>query len=162
MKICVSCKSEKAISEYPKDKTIKGGTRNTCKDCRREVRRKARQKKPEVYKAQNVRYKASNPKEYRNSSYKSIHKITYEQYMAMIESQGYVCKICKAEPEGERFWALDHDHTCCGKGRSCPKCHRGVLCQSCNKVLGFAKDNIEVLKAAIEYLEEYKRSKVWE
>ena len=162
MKICVSCKIEKEIFAYPKDKSVNGGYRNTCKDCRREVRRKSRQKKPEVYREQNVRYKASNPKVYRDTQYRSIHKISYEEYMAKIEAQNYMCKICGAEPKGERFWALDHDHRCCGKGRSCPKCQRGVLCQSCNKILGFAKDNIEVLEKAIEYLKEYERNRVWE
>jgi hypothetical protein len=30
---------------------------------------------------------------------------------------------------------------------------RGVLCNPCNNVLGDAKDNINILKAAITYLE---------
>lgn len=156
-RICSTCSIEKPIDQFPTDKTVPGGIRTSCKNCRREVRRKSRHRRPEVYREQNVRYKKRNPIKARNSTYKSIHKITYDEYLEMIKAQGNVCKICGAEPEGKRFWALDHDHNCCGKGRSCPKCQRGVLCQACNKILGFAKDNKEVLAKAIEYLEEYER-----
>ena len=159
MKICRTCKVEKSLDEFSKDKAFSSGVRSSCKACRKQTRKNSRHKKPEVYREQKVRYKLKNSEKHKNSLYKSIHKITYDEYLEMIKNQENVCKICGASPQGDRFWALDHDHNCCGKGRSCPKCQRGVLCQSCNKILGFAKDNKEVLAKAIEYLEEYERKK---
>jgi len=43
---------------------------------------------------------------------------------------------------------LDHDH---GTGQ-----FRGWICDSCNKMLGMAKDNPTILEAAIKYLSEFK------
>jgi hypothetical protein len=49
--------------------------------------------------------------------------------------------------EDEMGKKLDVDH-CHSSGKV-----RGVLCNPCNNVLGTAKDNIDILKAAITYLE---------
>jgi hypothetical protein len=50
------------------------------------------------------------------------------------------CEIC--DMEANLVW--DHDHAT-GK-------HRGWLCNACNKMLGFAKDNKNTLSKAIIYL----------
>lgn len=54
------------------------------------------------------------------------------------------CAICGKVP-GRRNLALDHDHST-GK-------IRGLLCTQCNAGLGMFKDNKELLKKAIEYLD---------
>lgn len=75
--------------------------------------------------------------------------ITLEQYDEMHKSQGGVCSIC-AKPEVEmrgmkvKHLAVDHCHRT-GK-------IRGLLCQRCNKMLGYSRDNPRVLLAAVEYL----------
>ena len=43
---------------------------------------------------------------------------------------------------------LDHKH-------DESKLFRGILCGNCNRMIGFAKDNPEVLRAGAEYLEKY-------
>lgn len=48
---------------------------------------------------------------------------------------------------------IDHDHNCCTTAHSCGKCARGPLCNRCNQGIGFFKENIEILKNAIKYLE---------
>lgn len=71
--------------------------------------------------------------------------ITIEKYHEMLNSQGGVCKIC-GKPE-ERFQgslAVDHCHST-GK-------IRGLLCGKCNTMLGQADDSVEILQAAIDYL----------
>lgn len=49
---------------------------------------------------------------------------------------------------------MDHNHECCRtSGRSCGECVRGALCRKCNMLLGMVKDDVEILKRAVAYLE---------
>lgn len=71
----------------------------------------------------------------------------------LYEKQQGVCRIC-----GEREIVMLNDKT---KKLSRDHNHytgkvRGFLCNTCNNLLGFAKDNIDVLKKAVQYLEETK------
>jgi hypothetical protein len=71
------------------------------------------------------------------------------QVDAMLESQGGKCAICGAT-EGYNFPAVDHCHST-GK-------IRGILCDRCNRGLGFFKDNVAILRAAADYLERARKS----
>jgi hypothetical protein len=68
----------------------------------------------------------------------------------MREAQDNKCAICgstdPARKDGD--WDVDHDHAT-GKVR-------GLLCHHCNIVIGSAQDNIDTLKAAIVYLEQWQ------
>lgn len=80
--------------------------------------------------------------------------LTRAAFDELLDQQGGVCAICKsAETQklGERVKRLsvDHDHA------RTVKHVRGLLCGACNTGLGKFKDSIELLKAAIEYLEIY-------
>lgn len=58
-----------------------------------------------------------------------------------------VCNICgKTKQENGKEFALDHNHA---TGE-----FRGFLCIKCNMLLGYASDQVEVLRKAIAYLEE--------
>ena len=70
------------------------------------------------------------------------HGITSEEYDLMYESQSGKCKIC-AVPSENLY--IDHDHKTMNI--------RGLLCRDCNSALGLFRDNTEILKNAIEYLE---------
>jgi hypothetical protein len=77
--------------------------------------------------------------------------LTEEQYQVMLERQGGLCAICKQDlPLG-----IDHDRRCCNGKASCGKCIRGALCNSCNNGLGRFRDDVDRLRAAIAYLEEF-------
>lgn len=71
----------------------------------------------------------------------SISKITSNgmnlvEYLKLLESQGFRC-ICGDKPrKGERL-CLDHDHSCCPGPIGCKNCFRGLLCHSCNIVVGY-------------------------
>lgn len=58
------------------------------------------------------------------------------------------CQICKHEFENDPDKKVDHCHAT-GKVR-------GVLCSSCNIMLGLAEDDVSVLAAAIEYLKAHQ------
>lgn len=84
-----------------------------------------------------------NDRRVRNSRLKTQFGITLEQYEARLESQNNVCAICKSASDKIAL-AVDHCHST-GK-------IRGLLCANCNKILGHAKDNVVILREAINYL----------
>ena len=69
--------------------------------------------------------------------------------MACVEHAIYVCEICGTKPPG-RVLHRDHDHVC---RKMCVNCFRGFLCPNCNTGLGMFKDNTDLLRAAIAYLD---------
>ncbi len=78
--------------------------------------------------------------------------LTPETYEEMHAEQGCLCAICRMpetrfDPRTKKphHLAVDHHH---GSNRV-----RGLLCQSCNLMLGKAKDDAVILRAAVEYLE---------
>ncbi len=62
------------------------------------------------------------------------------------------CAIC-FDPIEWKPANIDHDHSCCAGRISCGVCIRGLLCQSCNHMTGFAKDDQTILTDAALYLE---------
>lgn len=70
--------------------------------------------------------------------------ITVEEYDRMVEAQGGRCAICERPPGANRL-AVDHDHA---TGHV-----RGLLCPSCNGVLGRWADEVDRFQRAAEYLE---------
>lgn len=74
----------------------------------------------------------------------SKYKISSSDFDAMVASQGGHCAMCEAT---ERLH-VDHCHS--------TGVVRGVLCVSCNRGLGYFKDDPEVLRRAIAYLERQR------
>ena len=74
--------------------------------------------------------------------------ITPEIYDDMMEAQGGKCWICEAIP-GKRPLCVDHCHN--------SDKVRGLLCNSCNTMLGYAYDNPEILRRGIEYLQTQEK-----
>jgi hypothetical protein len=78
--------------------------------------------------------------------------LTVEDYYEMLRVQNYACYICKL-PETtinskyKKLHDLGVDH--CHKTNKV----RGLLCQKCNRGLGYFNDSIEILKSAIIYLQ---------
>jgi hypothetical protein len=77
------------------------------------------------------------------SDIKNDYKITAIDYYRMLASQNGGCRICGKKTI--KRLSVDHDHK---TGRV-----RGLLCVTCNFVLGHAKDDVALLRKAIEYLE---------
>lgn len=158
MKTCSTCKIEKLLTEFSNRLEAKDGLDYRCKSCKSNGAKANRLANKEKYDAAKKKYQKANPEKYAEWRYKTRHGITKSEMLVILEEQGG-CKLCGSKEPNGRFWVIDHDHSCCGKINSCDKCRRGVICEHCNKMLGFAKDNAEVLAKAIEYLEEYERNK---
>lgn len=78
--------------------------------------------------------------------------LTTDDYDKMLANQGSVCAICRNPETGVdrrtgKLWplAVDHDHAT-GKVR-------GLLCRRCNQVIGTMEDRVDLMHAAIAYLD---------
>ena len=75
---------------------------------------------------------------------------TLAEYEAMVISQNGRCAICGTEPKGRLH--VDHDHA--------TGAIRELLCGSCNRGIAGARDDIDLLRAMITYLERHKATAV--
>jgi len=107
--------------------------------------------------ARAIKYNKDNPEKrkvhHRNSEWKRMgitvdgSLFNYNDFNRMYIEQDGKCKICKIhQSELTKSLSVDHNHS---TGEA-----RGLLCQKCNTLLGMAKDNLEILKSAIQYLGE--------
>ena len=72
--------------------------------------------------------------------------ISLKEYRYLLLKQNNLCAICEKEDCNSRSLAVDHCHVT-GK-------IRGLLCVSCNNLLGRAKDSVSTLRRAVKYLEK--------
>jgi hypothetical protein len=104
-------------------------------------------------------YTASKPKEWiqakgRKHHLKRRYNITPQEYETKLASQDYCCAICGKDAfDNKRGGKLDPLHV--------DHCHitgklRDLLCYACNSLLGQAKDNINTLQKAVQYLLDHQ------
>ena len=94
-------------------------------------------------------YNNSKRKVWKNYQLKRDYGITLEQYDERLEQQNYSCLICGSHKDlFSKDLAVDHCHST-GK-------IRGLLCKNCNTGIGNFKDDVEIMKRAIEYIERNK------
>lgn len=90
---------------------------------------------------------AADPEKARNSELWRRYKIHSADYERMLVDQQGKCKICGTSEfhgPGKRPH-IDHDHT--------TGAVRGLLCVRCNVLIGMARENPEVFRKALQYLE---------
>lgn len=62
----------------------------------------------------------------------------------IFEEQGKACAICGSVTSGKKGFHVDHDHQ--------TGIVRGILCEACNRVLGFLGDSPQKLVGCLNYL----------
>jgi len=82
----------------------------------------------------------------RRRSQVSTYGISMADYDLMLRRQGGVCAICKRKPD--KGLCVDHCHA--------TKRVRKLLCLGCNSMLGFARDNPDLLDAGSAYLRAHR------
>lgn len=132
-KVCTKCSETKGLDNFYPDPRYCLGVKSQCKAC------------DLTYASKHRKGTAVGRKTWLWAE----HRITPERYEEILNSQGGVCRICGKD---EKPLCIDHDHSCCPAKRSCGSCIRGLLCQRCNKVLGFVEDDIDLLHELISYL----------
>jgi len=146
--LCTKCKEEKEWSEFYLRSRVskKTGLKlkySECRECHKEQRR--------------IDYPRHRKREM-DWHLRSKYGIGKEDYDLMLVEQGGTCKICNKKghirKKGSRKGmagtpvplSVDHNHE---TGQI-----RGLLCLNCNTGLGHFKDNIDLIKKAVKYLDE--------
>ncbi len=165
---CQDCKSVLTIENW--SPSMRGETgnrpRHICRACwtsrqRRYASKKEPQQLREMKNASRIKRQAGWTEERigieRRRRYgnwlERKYGLSIEQYDALHKDQEGKCKICDSEESrGKGGFHVDHCHET-GKVR-------GLLCTSCNMMLGLVKDNKETLMKAIEYLSANEDHKI--
>ncbi len=118
----------KSLQDFPRNRSASGGRGGYCKPCH------------------NAKGKATYTRLYGGTRHYHLQRrygISATQVDELVTEQGGLCAICRTGKAEH----VDHEHL---TGRV-----RGMLCFNCNGGLGQFKDNPDVLKRAVAYLEEH-------
>ena len=153
--ICRKCKQEKPLSEFWGNKRSANKKAYRCKECQTVDRIICNSKHKEARQAYSREYehnRRKRPPHYNPNRHKATklrqYGLTDDQYTRMLTDQNGLCKICKTNCSliSSGKLVIDHNHRT-GK-------IRGLLCGSCNVMLGNARDSAEILRSGAEYLEQ--------
>ena len=147
-KLCVRCNKKKDSSQFNKRSTSVDGLAYHCRDCAKVAYRihYYSDEHIDTIRAKSRIWAKENPDTVRNARFKRLYGITLEQYQKMLDKQEGCCATCGDNPD---TLCVDHDHVT-GKVR-------GLLCNKCNRALGFFQDDLDILKQAVKYLRKYKK-----
>lgn len=136
---CNKCKEHKPLIEFGKNSQNANGRSNVCKVCKN---------------AYNKEYYGANRLQERTRVRLARYGLTVESYNLLWAEQSGQCKICDCaladlpdyvgRNRPSNACCIDHCHET-GKVR-------GLLCMSCNLLLGYAKDRVSLLDRAKTYL----------
>lgn len=128
---CYSCEMAKPQADFSRNSRHRTELNYYCRQCMAGKR---------------VLHRQKYPGRLRDGELRKRYGITLVEYERLSVSQGGVCAICKQAAEGYELH-LDHCHA---TGRV-----RGLLCACCNTALGKFRDDVTILRAAADYIEQH-------
>jgi hypothetical protein len=157
-KICSKCKEEKPLTTeyFTKKKISKDGFNFQCKICDNQYRAIYYINNRERLIGRQKELRRLNPAHINAVNRKSKYGVSQEQFDCIFKEQGSCCAACKRTTT-KKAWCIDHDHKCCPTAMTCGNCIRGILCYSCNIMLGHCADNKVYLIGLIQYLEKHAK-----
>lgn len=110
---------------------------------------------PEARKEYHRAHRKENPLSWRASQLTNRYNISLETYLNMIAAQNNKCACCDqletvVRDGAVKALAVDHNHE--------TGAVRELLCQACNQVVGFSKENPARLRAAAAYIEKHRET----
>lgn len=124
-----------------------------CEPCLEAGRAKAREfyaRHRDWYAKRYIRDRDADPVGFAEAAYfrevRRNYGLTKEQYFELLRVQGGGCALCGRANSGGRRLHVDHNHQ--------TGLVRGLLCGSCNRGLGYLRENAALLTKAIAYLEK--------
>jgi hypothetical protein len=130
MKPCATCNEVKPLSEFYNH--IRSGPYKHCKSC--DIKRVKQ-------------WIENNPEQTKNTILLRKYGITSQIFDTMLDDQCGRCAICGTHFESSKATHIDHCHIS-GKVRA-------LLCRHCNLVLGHAKESVQILENAVQYLNQH-------
>ena len=130
-KTCVKCNHVKPLTSFKGNWHRKDGSKsygNICNECSNDQQKAVRKLK------ESTSYPPNN----------------YCCPICNISSEDLKNKIDADNRAFNRAWVLDHDHE--------TKKFRGWLCNKCNSALGWLNDDINYVRRALNYLENFKNN----
>ena len=150
MKRCSKCGETKPVSEFNKNNKANDGLYSWCQTCARADSNKFYRANREKYLAmqkiwrqKNIEYKRAYDRKHQlRHGLKSKYGMSLNEYDAMLIRQYRRCAVCGGEMTPPN---VDHDHA--------TGAVRGLLCNPCNQAIGFFRDDPDVMRSAIRYIE---------
>lgn len=146
-KRCNKCNELKSIDLFFKDSGFSDGRSSVCKLCKTSTTMKWREQNKSKYNNSAKGWRKNNPTKLYASEIKRRYKCSLEEYNQRLVKQNGKCKICGElhDPANKRKRLfVDHCHN--------SEKIRGLLCHRCNCMLGYARDNPDVLIEGAAYL----------
>jgi hypothetical protein len=144
MKVCSICKEPKELSQFGSDKSSKDGKNHRCKPCYNTYMLNAHHTtRRDANNARARKWHHSHKTKAKDTALRRKFSIGIDEYNKLAAEQNNLCAICK-NPNTLRMLVVDHNHA--------TDKIRGLLCDHCNKGLGFFKDNTDLLTEAINYI----------
>jgi hypothetical protein len=128
VRTCTGCRETKPLTEFFRDRSKKHGYQARCKPCT--TSRTRAYVKANDY--DRKRYWENRDSE-RERHLVRKYGVTFSDYQRILVEQGGKCAICGRPEPANRMLDVDHDHATGDV--------RGLLCTSCNRVLGHAHDS---------------------
>ena len=156
-KTCSKCKIEKTLSSFKLNKA--GNYSAWCYECDNILAKNRYASDPEYRAAQlaknKIRYFQEGGKQRkRERQLKKSFGLTIDDYNKKLQTQDGLCAICKkpesslnAHSSGILPLAIDHDHQT-GKVRD-------LLCSRCNQALGLLREDVEIAKNLVTYIQKH-------
>jgi len=179
MKTCTRCKKDLSLDLFYQDLSKKDGKSSRCISCLKEShkdyyerhktqlnqyaaqsyhkrknkislrRKELRANNPEKYKLEAKRNYCPRKSKLQGWKYAGIIGMTHELYDQLLQQQDYACAICKQHQSTfKKALGVDHNHDT-GKPR-------GLLCDNCNRALGYLQESESIINNLLKYLQCYK------
>lgn len=157
MKICNVCKKSKPLSEYHKDRRLISGLKNKCGTCSALALKKYREKRPEIFRDAQRKWKKKNPDKPKkwdreNSKYRTDYQREYSK-------RPEVKKKNKARKLGRTIPLKSHCEKCSSRDnleRHHPDYDKPLevvtLCKSCH--IGVHYNREEIAQQALKPIGE--------
>lgn len=151
LKTCTACNNVLPVDNFHKSSVRKNGTiiyQPRCKDCynKHYASKWHVMDQKEKAKEKFRRKEKFNSDWHKNYRLRTKYNMTLEEFNSRYDLQHGSCYICKIVTPADEI-RVDHCHKS-GKVRK-------LLCHNCNTMLGHAKEDIQVLLKAVEYIREH-------
>jgi len=121
-RMCLTCQTWKPWSGFSRDPRKTSGKASNCMECSHW------------------------------NTVKSVYGITHAEWDWLLGQQGGSCALCREGEKNSFRLSVDHDHACCGNVKACKKCIRGMLCKTCNRLLGHIENRPLLALRFADYL----------